>query len=132
MSQAFRDNLLSDEEGKKLYCREDLIFNVTEAICEVMENKGLSRKELADQAGVTKSNITQLLSGDHNMRLTTIADILFALGCKLTIGVAPLDAESFDQSIATTKAGQWASISPEPPKDRVQPKDGTGLLTQAA
>lgn len=90
MGDSFIKELLSDREGQKLYFREDLIFDVTEAICRIMDEKGISKAELAEIAGVSKSNITQLLSGDQNMRLTTIADLLFALDARLQVTAVPI------------------------------------------
>jgi len=94
MAKTFIQKLLSDEEGRKLYFREDLIFEITEEICKVMEEKGISKAELSRLAGVSKSNITQLLSGDHNMRLTTVADLLYALDSKMAVSAVPLDIDS--------------------------------------
>ncbi len=107
MKKNFMESLISDREGRKLYFREDLIFEVTEAICRVMEQKEISKAELSKLAGVSKSNITQLLSGDHNMQLTTVADLLFALDCKLEVSPAPLDVESIIQSARNVSHNQW-------------------------
>jgi DNA-binding Xre family transcriptional regulator len=114
MDKSFIDELLSDDEGRKLYNREELIFDVTEAVCEVMIQKRISKTKLAQLAGVCKSNITHLLSGDHNMTLATISDLLYALDSKMTISVAPLDIEGFGDKVSTLKKGQWVP-SDEPP-----------------
>lgn len=105
MAETFIQKLMSDEEGRKLYFREDLIFEVTEAISQAMEEKGVNKAELSRLAGVSKSNITQLLSGDQNMRLTTVADLLYALDSKLAVSAVPLDVDSILES---TTFNQWA------------------------
>jgi len=109
MRDNFIRELLSDREGKKLYFREDLIFEVTEAICKVMEEKGISRAELAEIAGVSKSNITQLLSGDQNMRLTTVADLLFALDSRLEVTAVPvaIEMDSILESVGSASQADW-------------------------
>ena len=107
MTKTFIEKLMSHDEGKKLYFREDLIFEITEAICKVMDEKEVSKAELSRLAGVSKSNITQLLSGDHNMRLTTIADLLYALASKLAVSAVPLDIDSILES---TTFNQWAPV----------------------
>jgi len=104
MAKTFIEKLMSDDEGRKLYFREDLIFEITEEICKVMEEKGISKAELSRLAGVSKSNITQLLSGDHNMRLTTVADLLYALDSKMAVSTVPLDIDSILESITFS---QW-------------------------
>lgn len=105
MDKTFIEKLIDDTEGRKLYFREDLIFEITEEICKVMEEKGISKAELSRIAGVSKSNITQLLSGDHNMRLTTVADLLYALDSKMAVSAVPLDIDSIIESITFN---QWA------------------------
>ncbi len=109
MAKTFVEKLMSDDEGRKLYFREDLIFEITESICKVMAEKDISKAELARRAGVSKSNITQLLSGDHNMRLTTVADLLYALDSKLELEVTAvaLDVESILKSTASVTQSQW-------------------------
>ena len=96
---------MSDDEGRKLYFREDLIFEITEEICKVMDEKQVSKAELSRLAGVSKSNITQLLSGDQNMRLSTVADMLYALDSKLSVTAIPLD---IDEVLDDTVFEQWA------------------------
>ena len=105
MAETFIQKLMSDEEGRKLYFREDLIFEVTEAISQAMEEKGVNKADLSRLAGVSKSNITQLLSGDQNMRLTTVADLLYALDSKLSVSAVPLD---IDNILESTTFNQWA------------------------
>ncbi|MBN1804600.1 MAG: helix-turn-helix domain-containing protein [Sedimentisphaerales bacterium] len=107
MNKTFIEKLMSEDEGRKLYSREDLIFEITETICKVMEEKGISKAKLSRMAGVSKSNITQLLSGDHNMCLTTVSDLLYALDSKLTVSAVPLDIDSIKESITFN---QWAPV----------------------
>jgi len=110
MAKTFIQKLMSDEEGRKLYFREDLIFEVTETISQIMQEKGISKAYLSRLAGVSKSNITQLLSGDHNMRLTTVADLLFALDSKLQVSAVPLDTENILEMVTSTTDDQWIPL----------------------
>ena len=105
MAETFIEKLMSDEEGRKLYFREDLIFEITEAICKVMIEKHISKAVLSRLAGVSKSNITQLLSGDQNMRLSTVADLLYALDSKLAVTAVPLEMDTIFEG---TTFDQWA------------------------
>ncbi len=130
MDKTFIEKLMSDDEGRKLYFREDLIFEITETIWKVMEEKGISKAELSRIAGVSKSNITQLLSGDHNMRLTTVADLLYALDSKMTVSAVPLDMDSILESITfnqwipavdiTIKQSEYREINEEEQKELYQ------------
>ena len=137
MGDNFIRDLLSDREGQKLYFREDLIFEVTEAICKVMQEKGISKAELSRIAGVSKSNITQLLSGDHNMRLTTIADLLFALDAKLEVTATPIESElnGILESVTSVTQEDWTfvgSLATESSGYQTIQEQATHELTKAA
>ncbi|MCX5638876.1 MAG: helix-turn-helix transcriptional regulator, partial [Planctomycetota bacterium] len=106
MTETFIQKLMSDDEGRKLYFREDLIFEITEAICKAMQEKHINKTELSRLAGVSKSNITQLLSGDHNMRLTTVADLLYALDSKLQVAAIPIDTDRV-LGVSSTGDNRW-------------------------
>ncbi|HFI1903244.1 TPA: helix-turn-helix domain-containing protein [Enterobacter roggenkampii] len=76
---------MHSEEHKRLYAAEELTFNVTEDILIQMEDRGVSKSDLAEKLGKTKAYISQLLSGSRNMTLRTLADICFALDIKPTV-----------------------------------------------
>ena len=76
---------MNDPEFRKLLAQEELILEVTEIICDLLENEKISRKELADRLGKSKGFISQLLNGGRNLTLRTVADILHVLGYKVTL-----------------------------------------------
>jgi transcriptional regulator with XRE-family HTH domain len=76
---------MNDPEFRKLLAQEELILEVTETICELLEKEKVSRKELADRLGKTKGFVSQLLNGGRNLTLRTVADILRVLGYKVTL-----------------------------------------------
>jgi transcriptional regulator with XRE-family HTH domain len=108
MTRNFIQKLLSDDEGRKLYFREDLIFEITEAICKTMEERQISRTELSRLTGVSKSNISQLLCGDQNMRLTTVADLLYALDSKLQVAAVPIDTDTILEMADSCGDERWS------------------------
>jgi len=135
MATTFIQKLLSDDEGRKLYFREDLIFEITEAICKAMQEKHINKAELSRLAGVSKSNITQLLSGDHNMRLTTVADLLYALDSKLQVAAIPIDTDRILEMATSTADDLWSPAGKfmvkESESDEVWREEGA-RLTRAA
>lgn len=50
-----------------------LSFAVSDRLFFLMESKGLSKKQLADNLGKRPNEITRWLSGEHNFTLSTIA-----------------------------------------------------------
>jgi len=79
------DKYLEDPEFAKLMARGDLIMEVTETLCELLENEKITRKELANRLGKSKGFVSQLLGGGRNLTLRTVADILYVLGYKVTL-----------------------------------------------
>ena len=73
-----------DKEYVRLVQQEALILDVTELLVEVMEQLGVSRKELAERLNCTAGYVSQLLGGGKNLTLRTISDMAFALDLKPT------------------------------------------------
>jgi transcriptional regulator with XRE-family HTH domain len=88
--------LSQTNNGKKELLRQDLIVNVTEQLWAAMESSGISKADLARAIETSKSNVTQLLSGQRNMTLSTLADLAAALGRKPQVVLA-------DQNTSVTK-----------------------------
>ena len=85
---------MNDPEFRKLLAQEELILEVTETICDILENEKISRKELADRLGKSKGFVSQLLNGGRNLTLRTVADILHVLGYKISLKPQKLRQES--------------------------------------
>ncbi len=80
MSETLTERLTKTPEGMRLYQQERVIQELTDLICELMEEQKVSRSELASLLGKTKGYITQLLDGRTNMTVRTISDVFTALG----------------------------------------------------
>jgi len=78
------EKYLEDPEFAQLMAQEELILEVTEVLCGLLEKEKISRKELADRLGKTKGFVSQLLNGGRNLTLRTVADILHVLGYKVS------------------------------------------------
>ena len=74
------EQFTAESEQMRLFQQEYLILKVTERICELMEEQGISRTQLAKRLGTSKGYITQLLDGSANITLRKLADIMAALG----------------------------------------------------
>jgi transcriptional regulator with XRE-family HTH domain len=82
MMTEYRAKLLEDPKYKIEAVKGDFIMAVTERICEVMELEGVARQELACKMEKTKGHVSQLLNGERNMTLGTLAEIAYRLGYK--------------------------------------------------
>jgi transcriptional regulator with XRE-family HTH domain len=77
----------SSTEDRRLLNQEKLILGVTEALSEAIEERGLTRSEVAKRLGKTKGFVSQLLAGGRNLTLRTVADIADAIGISLKVAV---------------------------------------------
>ena len=77
----------STPEGKRLLDQERLILQATERIVELMQQQNVTRTELAQRLGKSKSWISQLLAGEANFTLRTLADVFGALGQRAVVDV---------------------------------------------
>ncbi len=57
----------------------ELSVKIANRIYEILEEKGLSQKDLAHLLGKTETEVSRWLSGTHNMTMATIAKISAAL-----------------------------------------------------
>ncbi|RJR38730.1 MAG: XRE family transcriptional regulator [Deltaproteobacteria bacterium] len=85
MKTTILDEYLKDEEFRRLFAQEDLIMEVAETLCRLLEEENVSRKELAARLGKTKGFVSQLLNGGRNLTLRTVADILHVLGYRVSL-----------------------------------------------
>lgn len=98
--------LKQGKNGKRELARQDLIVSVTEQVWAALEDSNLSKADLARALETSKSNVTQLLSGNRNMTLATLADIGEAVGVKPQV-IFPRANAAVNVQVAT--AGRVAS-----------------------
>lgn len=84
-NKSLLEKYMEDPEVARLVAQGDLIMEVTETLCELLEKEKISRKELAERLGKSKGFVSQLLNGGRNLTLRTVADILYVLGYNVTI-----------------------------------------------
>ena len=77
--------LTSTARGKRLFEQELLLVSATELISELMDEKKVTRADLAERIGKSKAFVTQLLKGRHNMTLRTLADLAWALDTRVQL-----------------------------------------------
>jgi transcriptional regulator with XRE-family HTH domain len=95
-----------DEASRKILEQEGLIFHVTECVAEAMQEKGITKAELAARLGRSRAYVTQLLNGTANMTLKTIADVFTAMDLELTVGFQPAIWVKPDQRRRTARPAQ--------------------------
>ena len=89
-SRSTFEQFISVPGNQKIYEQERLVVDTTELISSVMEATSTKRGELAHQLGRSKAYVTQILRGNQNLTLKTIADVFFALNYRVVMQAQPL------------------------------------------
>lgn len=112
MMATLTERLTRTPEGMRLFQQERAIQEITEIVCEIMEEQEVSRSALAERLGKTKSYVTQLLDGRANMTVRTISDVFTALDRAVHFQEGPLQATVRAPSILLTvsPAGEESGV----------------------
>ena len=109
MSGSLMERLTSTPEGMRLYQQERAIQEVTDLLCQIMDEQKVSRAELAERLGRTKGYVTQLLDGRANMTVRTIADVFLSLDRVVHFQDGPLSATVNTKPLLAMSA-DWQSL----------------------
>lgn len=123
---ALLDDLVRDPSFRKEYCVEQTITNITELIARRMKESNMSQRDLARLAELSEGRISQLLDGEANMTLRTVASLLAVFGHVLVASSTPVGGlETGNEqwspilkltnpiSIREEKANQRFGVAPE-------------------
>jgi len=105
--------LTDDPEEMRVFQQERLLVEVTELMCKAMKEAGIKRGQLAEKLGKSKGRITQILNGETNLTLHTVADVFTALGKTLTLSMEGCFVEQ-------PPLRCLGMVIPMPPKEQVK------------
>ena len=92
MSKTLGQILAERPEARQTLERERAYMEAYMLIIRLMDEKGVSKAELARRLGRSRPYVTKLLNGSTNMTIRTIADVLFHLGYRLEVSESKLAA----------------------------------------
>ncbi|WP_134705417.1 helix-turn-helix transcriptional regulator [Rahnella sp. CJA17(1/100)] len=122
----FTEHERNTEEHSRIYASEELTFNVTEDLLIIMEDKDISKTDLAVKLGKTKAYISQLLSGSKNMTLKTMSDVCFALGIKPSVDFKDIeDSVVSDSTVKKFVHINWETYCVEEDKQSLEESEQT-------
>lgn len=86
------EKFIEQPENRRIFEQERLLVDATELLSTVMETTGTKRADLAQRLGKSKAYVTQILRGNQNLTLKTLADAFFALDHRLLVVAEPMAA----------------------------------------
>ena len=84
---------LAKAQKRLAYHEEGLFLDVATRVIDAMENRGITRSDLARRLGVNPAYITKILHGHANLSLESLAKVAFAMGLKWECILLSADAQ---------------------------------------
>lgn len=78
-------------KANRVNLEKDLIARTTETIYDAMKRNEVTKAELARRIGKTNAYVTQILSGERNLTLRTIAAVAAALNMRPRVTLTDAD-----------------------------------------
>ena len=78
---------LENPEFRRYLAREEFVEGFLNSVNQVMEQKKVSRAELARRMECKPANVTQIMRRNRNLTASTMVDIAFHLGLQLELSV---------------------------------------------
>lgn len=104
------ERLASTPEGARGLAAARLRYRVLSLLHEALEVSPLNQSDLAEKLGIRKSAVSQVLRGDGNVRINTLADYGHALGFELSVDLVPAGAPRRKAQTAVAPADLvWAT-----------------------
>lgn len=101
--------LLETEQGRCEFVQEELAFDATELISELMAIEKVNKVELAKRVGKSKAYITQVLSGSRNITMHTLAGLTYALGYAVKLQAEPIAETGAEDVYEFRTEAAWRS-----------------------
>lgn len=83
------DERAATPEGRASLAAAEAALKVQALIERAFSNSSLSSREIATVLGVSEGRVSQLRHGDGNVRVSTLARLMFAVGLELSLSAEP-------------------------------------------
>ncbi len=95
MNQEWVERQDNSDEARRFHERDRLAVWTMDEIAGLMDEKNISKADLARKIDSSRSYVTQLFSGSKNPTLATVADLAWALGFRAYVKFEPLRSGEF-------------------------------------
>lgn len=114
------DARLTDPEIRRVFEEERLVAEATDTLAVLVEESGLSQRQLAARLGISEGRVSQILSGGTNLTLRSLAGLAWALGVEFTLCPQPMRDRRGTPAEGGPPPPAWLSeLSTQPDGSRV-------------
>ena len=85
------EKFTATDEGMKHYRAERLAIEITALIGQIMDEKGVSKKMLAEKLRWSEGYVTWILDGPVDIAIGTVSDVMWALDSTLHATAGPME-----------------------------------------
>ena len=85
------DDLGASPLGARELAASQLTNDALVLLQTALSSTGVTQKQLAEILGIGESRVSQVVNGDGNLKLTTFARYMRALGYAVTVNVTPVE-----------------------------------------
>lgn len=110
-NKLFQECLAAVPEERK--AEFELSFAIADRIAEVLRQKGMTQRDLAQKLGKRESEISKWLTGRHNFTTSTIARIALALDAQI-INVTSTRYDTCENEVMTNNVAEESTRSLPP------------------
>jgi transcriptional regulator with XRE-family HTH domain len=82
--EKYRERVRSIKDDPE-YLAEEVKLSFAEELCRLMEERGVTRAQLAKRIGVSRAYITRILGTDYNLTAETMVKVAQALGARVSL-----------------------------------------------
>jgi ribosome-binding protein aMBF1 (putative translation factor) len=78
---------MGDPEFARIYARESVVEDFLDKVDQFMQDRGISRAELARKVGCTPATIMRIMQRTQELTVEKMSDIAYELGLNLQINL---------------------------------------------
>jgi transcriptional regulator with XRE-family HTH domain len=90
MEKTFVEKFVEKTENMRQFQQERAIVEVTELLEDALHDRNITRSQFAEMLGKTKGWVSQLLDGEGNKTVRTVADAFAVLGLQFRAYFEPI------------------------------------------
>jgi transcriptional regulator with XRE-family HTH domain len=120
--ERYRERVRSIENTPE-FLLEGVKLAFAEELCRLLEEQGVSRRQLAERLGTSRAYVTRILRTDYNLTAETMVKVALALHARVSLHLSPAEAVRTQWLDLVERAEASAQTGPEPcwPRDCGRP-----------
>ncbi|HEY2784588.1 MAG TPA: hypothetical protein VGJ05_06385 [Fimbriiglobus sp.] len=104
MKKTHVEEFVDNSDNMRLFQQERAIYEITTHLEECMRVMSISRSDLAKRLGKSRGWVTQLLDGDANKTIRTVADAFAVIGLEFKAYSKPIQISNTDPGSITSNS----------------------------